>query len=348
MSEPAADRQQVPSTWIAEAVLDLPCQLPSDSSRTTDSLYVSLGGAGIDGFVQLRPQDVARSTSSVFWASSAPLLFDCRAAVVAMDGAIALLRAQALYEHVADRLTLFTGYPARILSSGFTYNEDQLIQCIAGNRAEYEATTGGEDAFQTGPIKNPQLAQVLHPPEVALEAIRWFRHAMSQPRPIDQFLSYYIALESISRHVPGVERAPRRAADGSELEGEESLESAGVRHLAARHPTLPPNTRQELARIRARIAHGSTNPEVLHLAFANLSLVQRLAADGIALVVGVPPEDLQILQPKFASFIAPLMHGQYEEGNHPIKRWGKPLTQTFREYLTAAGQQSQNNSAKDN
>lgn len=339
MSEENTGSESVLSTWIAEAVLDIPCQLPSDLQQKTDFLCISFGGSNIDGFVQLRPQDFERATNSVFWSASHPLLFDCRVVVRAADGAIALLRAQALYEHVADRLTLLTGYPARIVSSGITYNEDELVQCIAGNRNEYEVTTGGEIAFRTGPIKNAQLSHVLNPPEVALEAIRWFRHAMNQQRPIDQFLSYYIALESISRHVPDVKRGPRRAADGSELEGEESAESAGIRHLVSRHPALPPNTRRDLAQIRAQIAHGSTNPKVLDLAFVNLPLVQRLAADGLALVIGVQPEQFQVLRPSFVAFIVPLVHGLYKEDNHPIIRWGKPLTQVFHEYLTTCDQQ---------
>lgn len=346
MEDAVTGLNHVLATWVSEAVLDIPCQLPPHSPPQSDSIFISLGGLQIDGFTQLRPRDIGRSSSSVFWSATAPLLFDCRAAVFATDAASALLRAQALYEHVADRLSLLTGYPARIISSGITYNEDQLIQCIAGDRTEYELTHGLDDCFRTGPIKNPQLTQVLHPPEVALEAIRWFRHGMSQSRPIDQFLSFYIALESISRHIPNVERSFKRTPTGQQSKELESQESAGIRYLASRHQALPTNTRQKLAEIRARIAHGSTNSQVVGLAFANLALVQRLAADGIALVIGVIPEDLQVLQPKFASLIVPLLNGNYEGDNHPITRWSNSLTQAFAAYLAATGQHPPNKSAK--
>ncbi len=326
--------------WIVEGVVDVPCQMPLNLHAENASLFVALGGDRIDGFVQLRPKDSERSSNPVFWSERSPLLFDCRAAVEASDAAAAILRAQVLYEHVADRLTLLTGYPCRVISIGFAYNEMQVVECANGARADYDATTGGDDAFRIGPIKNANLPQLLHPPEAALEAIRWFRHAMIQQRPIDQFLSYYIALESISRHVPGVQRGPKRGPDGEEIDGLESVESAGIRHLAMRHPSLPTNTRQELARIRAQIAHGSTNPTLLLMAFNNLPLVQRLAADGIALVVGVSPESLQFLRPSFVSLIVPILKGQFQNEDHPILRWGVSLSQCFQDYSAAQGRDS--------
>jgi hypothetical protein len=117
----------------------------------------------------MRPANPERATSSVFWSQKEPISYDSRALVRAPAAPLALMRGIELFEHLADRLTLLTGYPVRVLAIGFTYDEDMLRQCIAGELQEYDATTSGEETFRTQPPKNAHFQQLLNPPESALE-----------------------------------------------------------------------------------------------------------------------------------------------------------------------------------
>ena len=322
--------------WVVEATLDFPVHVKTEPGVPLAAIYVSLGGEDPDGFVQMRPLDHERATTSTFWSSRQPLAYECRGLIRAPDAPSALLRGKELFEHVADRLTLLSGYPMRVLSVGYVYDEDMLRGCIAGELVEYQSTTAGEEVFRTQLPKNAHLPQLLNPPEAALEAIRWFRLGLSAARKPDQYLSYYIALESIAKHVPGVTRGPRRNSAGEEEAGLETQENAAIKHLISRYPQLPLETKKTLATIRARIAHGKTDLQTLHAASANLPLVQRLAADGIALVCGVDPAQFNVLQPSPIDLLAPLLRSPYSVEHDPARRWGGLLSDAFAKYLEGA------------
>jgi hypothetical protein len=327
----SADANAAMNLWIVEGKIDIPICIDVPAGKGVTSLFVALAGNDIDGFVELRPLDQHRATTSLFWN---PVEYELRAGIRAADSAIALLRGKELIEHLADRLMLLTGYPVRPLSVGFVYNEDQLKACLSGTLHEYEATTGGEEAFRTQRPKNMALQHLLAPPAEAVEAIRRFRHAMSHERKADQFLTYYIALESIAKHVPGVTPSQKLCRDCGKDLGTETQENAAIKHLISRHPSLPAKTRGALAKIRARIVHGNADAETLQLASANLPLVQRLAADGIALVIGVDPASLNFLAPSWIDFMAPIGRATYSIESNPSKPWGGLLSDRFKECVS--------------
>jgi hypothetical protein len=340
MSLPNADAtrdqpsEPVVATWVVEGVLDVPIHVQVPADKQLKSGYISLGGEQIDGFVEFRPKDLAAATTSRFWTRNEPTLYECRAGVTAPDAFLALIRGGMLYEHVADRLMLFTGYAVRVLSVGFVYNEDELRECQRGLRKTFNGTTGGEQSVRTQPPKNRMHPSLFHPPEGALDAIRWFRTAMSATRAVDQFLSYYISLESIATHVPGIAQQPRSCIHcGGDL-GFESKPNAGIKQLIARHPQLPAKTRKELARIRAQIAHGSGDWKTAQAARLNLPLVQRLAADGIALVLGIDPSQLNFMIPfPQENMIVPMLEGDYGSDTDPSTRWGGLLSDALHRYV---------------
>ena len=333
--------------WVVEGELDIPVCLRSPDNALLTHFCLNLGGDNPDGFVQMRHLDQERASNSVFWSQSEPIIYKCRALVSASEAPLALMRGMELYEHVADRLTLMTGYPLRVLSVGYTYNEEELKDCIAGKASEYSMTTGGEETFRTQPPKNGQQQhqRLLLPPKTALEALRWFRHGMTATRRVDQYLYYYIALESIAKHIPGVTRSPRHnnvgeveeacptCGTGGELE---TQENAAIKYLISRHPNLPAGAKNTLARIRARIAHGNTDIQTLELARKNLNAVQRLAADGIALVYGIDPTKFHVLAPSPIEFMAPLGKALYSVEENPVKSWGSLLSDVFTDYLEKA------------
>lgn len=331
VSQPTGDL----GPWVVHGQIDVPVYFPISDGKDMERLYVCLGGANLDGFVELRPVNRQRSTSSVFWTETSPLLYDFRACVVAPDSAYALMRGTELSEHLADRLTLVTGYPVRVLSIGLVYNESQLRECIAGHRTEYDATTGGEEAFRTQPPKNAQLLQLLAPSEHALEAIRWFRHAMLSRRDSDRFLAYYVSLESIARHVPNVSQQVSTCTKCGVEFGAERWEVATLRYLISRHPELPSDGGKLLAKIRARIAHGNTDYETIELARANLPALQRLTADGIALALGIDPSSFNVLAPSPVRFLAPIMRADYSQESNPLSDWGALLSDQFARYKAA-------------
>ncbi len=329
------EKTQMIALYVVEGTVDLPIQLNAQPPKPVAHVFVSLGGEDPDGFVQMRPLDRERAMSSVWWSPSERIIYECRALVRAPEATLALLRGMELYEHVADRLTLLSGYPVEVVAVRYTYNEDMLKRCIAGEITEYEATTGGEETFRTQLPKNAHLPGLMMPPAVALEALRWFRHAMLATRTLDQYLFYHIALESIARHVPDVERGPRRDAAGKEEAGLESPEAAAVKFLLQRR-NLPLEGRRTLATIRGRIAHGDTDVETVQMAHANMRAIQRLVADGIAMVCGISPEAFAIMEPSPVQFMAPLGRAQYSAEDDPTTRWGGLLSDVHSKYVVAA------------
>ena len=328
----AAERTGPLEPWVVEGTIDFPVELRMDTGKTPAAILISLGGEDPDGFMQLRPQNVERASASVWWTASERVAYDCRGLVRAPNPAAALHRGRELFEHVADRLTFLGGYPVEVLSVGMVYNEGQLKQCIAGHASEFDATTGGEASFRTKPAKNAHLLQLLTPPAAALEAMRWFRHAMLSARTLDQFLYYHTSLESIAKHVPGVTRGPRRDAQGKEEKGLESIEAAAIKHLLQRR-NLPLEGRRTIATIRARIAHGNTDLDTIMMAHANMRAVQRLAADAIALVFGIVPDLLRVFEPSPVLFMAPILKAKYLHDDNPATRWGSLLSDEFAKYM---------------
>ena len=319
--------------WVVEAIVDLPVCLKTKTNAPTAKIRISLGGEDPDGFVEMRPRNEERANNPVFWTRDEPIDYECRALVRATNGLFALMRGRELFEHLADRLTLLVGYPVRVISVGFAYNENTLMRCIAGEISEYDATTGGEEAFQTRPPKNWQMQALLHPPPLALEAIRWFRHGMMATRIADEYLFYYIALESIAKHVPGVTRGSRRSSKGEKEKGLESQENAAITYLISRHPSLPPAAKKTLATVRARIAHGNADSQTLELARANVRALQRLAADGIALVYGLDPSSFNVLEPRFIECMVPVLSVSYSPEKTPAQSWGCILSHAFATHL---------------
>lgn len=319
------------SLWVVEGVIDFPTYIEINSD---EGISLNLGDETEDGFVQLRPIDEKRTTLSTYWSMSEPISYDCRGLVRAPSSWTAMLRGGELFEHVADRFTLWSGFPVRVLSIGFVYNEEMLRSCIAGEIKEYEATSGGEVTWQIRPPMNSQLNQLLHPPLGSLEAIRWFRLGLLANRKLEQYLFYYISLESISEQVPGVERGVRRDKSGNEIEGElESHQNAAIKYLISRHTNLKSKTKKTLSRIRGRIAHGNTDLKTVKLAAAYLPIIQRLAMDGISLSCDVDPENSQIMQPSKIEMIAPVLSATYIEEENPTIKWGGLLSDNFSTYM---------------
>jgi hypothetical protein len=235
---------------------------------------------------------------------------------------------------LADRLTLLIGYPVRVITIKNAYDEDMLKECIDGRSTEYPYTAGcGEQHLLTQLPMNAHLGQLLNPPKSAFEAIRWFRQGMTAARKIEQYLYYYLALESIAEHVPGVIREHRRNSKGDEENGLETPENAALRYLILRYPSLPPNIHIKLRKIRGRIAHGNTNTKTLDLAITNLPLLQRLVADGIALAYGLDPASFNVLQPNPIESIVPCINASYSPNEDPTRRWGGLLSDAFARYL---------------
>ncbi len=324
--------------WVVEGTIDFPTRLPvSSTGSPCAQLVLCLGGEDADGFVQLRAHDRDQLAQASWWSANEHWVYDCRGLVRAPQALSALMRGSELYEHAADRLTLWSGYPVQVLSVGFTYNEDMLRKCAAGELTEYDSTSGGEYTFRVNPPKNIDSDSFFAPPAVALEAIRWFRHAMLAKRTLEQFLYYYIALESISRHVPGVSRVPRQDAEGNELEDLETEEAAAIKHLLRRRG-LPLDGRPVLAKIRGRIAHGNSDWPTIMAAHNNMAALQRLAADGIALVYGLDPVKLQVMQPSPVFTLAHSLRVPYSAEDNPTVSWGGFLSDTQADYVARAKQ----------
>jgi len=336
--------------WVVEAKLDIPARFENYPNDPRSFMWLSLGGDDPDGFVQLQPLDIERTRNKAFWSISDPMIYRCRALVRAPAEFSASMRGKELYEHVADRLTLLYGYPARVIAVGFVYNEHELKDCIAGKATEYSTTSGGEEVTRNNAPKNLQHQTLMNPPASALEAIRWFRRGMISSLRVEAFLFYYIALESIAKHIPGVTRERRRDSAGKVKEtcpacgGEpelETRENAAIKFLLTRRG-LPMKNKGQLATVRARIAHGNTDTETIDNASRGVGIIQRLAADGIALVCGIDPDQFNVLQPAPFLDIVPLGKAIYSDKDDPTVQWGGLLSDAFAKCMEQIKLQSPN------
>jgi hypothetical protein len=152
--------------WVVEGTIDLPARLPASSTGSqVAQLVVSLGGEDPDGFMQLRPHDRDRLAQMSWWSATERWVYDYRGLVRALDAVSALTRGSELYEHVADRMTLWSGNPVQVLAVCFTYNEDMLRKCAAGELTEYDSTTGGEYTFPVNTHADyvTRARQLIHP-----------------------------------------------------------------------------------------------------------------------------------------------------------------------------------------
>ena len=342
MNDNMADRTEM-HLWVVEAIIDIPVCFNLNPNGFSFIITASFDNQDPDGFIQMRPIDLKRSTSHVLWSVSKPVAYECRALVRIPELHDAIERGWELFERLADRLTLLVGYPVRVITIKNAYDEDMLMECIAGRNTGYPSEAGlGELHLQTQPPMNAPLGQLLNPPKSAFEAIRWFRQGMTASRKVDQYLYYYIALESIAKHVPGVVRERRRDSKGGEgapskkccRQNElETQENAAIRYLISFYPSLPPDTKKTLATIRARIVHGNPDTQTLDLASGKLPLLQRLVADGIALVCGLDPTSFNVFQPNPIELVVPCIDAKYLPDEDPTKRWGGLLSDTFARYL---------------
>lgn len=315
---------------LSREKIDIPIHFQVNA-KVWKNIQILLGDEDIDGFVELRPVDAQRASTAVFWEKGNPILYDARACVRATEAMMAYVRGTELFEHLADRFTIFAGTPVRVLAIGAVYNEDQLRECLAGTRTEYEMTLGGEYCFKTAQPFNGNFPNIFSPPKKVIEAMRWFRIAMESARETEKYLFYYIALESIAKHVPGVVRVARICQKCGDELGSETQENAAIKHLISRRSTLTPDALGLLKSIRARIAHGNSDAKTIWLAQANLPVIQRLAADGIALVLGIETDSLQF-DPANRMDIRPIGVVQFSPENHHATSWGRLLSDAFAEF----------------
>ena len=333
MNDNMADRTEM-HLWVVEAIIDIPVCFNLNPNGFSFIIPASFGNQDPDGFIQMRPIDLKRANSPVLWSASKPVAYECRALVRVPESQVAIERGWELFERLADRLTLLVGYPVRVITIKSAYDEDKLKECIVGRTTEYPSENGVEELhLQTQLPMNAHLGQLLNPPRSAFEAIRWFRQGMTASRKVDQYLYYYIALESIAKRVPGVTREHRRNSKGDLENDLETQENAAIRYLISHYPSLPPDTQKKLRKIRAKIVHGNPDIQTLNLASANLGLLQRLVADGIALVYGLDPASFNVLQPSIIELTVPCGDALYSPDEDPTRRWGGLLSDTFARYL---------------
>ena len=334
----AEDQSPVDSSdwplWVIEGRIDLPCRLPpNESGVPATSLQISLGADDPDGFVQMRARAPDQIQQMEWWEANARAEYDCRGLVRACDSMSAMMRGSELFEHLADRLTVWSGAPVEVLGIVSGYNETMLRKCVEGTLTEFECTLGGQHTFRINNPLNTVHNTFFRPRPDAVEAMRWLRHAMLSQRVLEQYLFYYIALESLAKAIPGVVREPRRNETGEVIDGVESIENAAIKYLLQRRG-LPASGKGVLARIRARIAHGNTDWNTIDAAHANMPVVQRLLTDALALVHGIDPNSVSLMPPSPLRGLVPIGFVAYTNDSNPLLPWGGFLSDAHARYLT--------------
>lgn len=317
----------VSDLWVLEGKLDLPVFFPKQEAggdRVVRGLFLDFSGRTGDGLIELRAEDATKINQSVWWSRDEPVRFEFRASVKAASMLEAWLRSFDFLEQTLDRLTLLAGTPAQLLEAGMLYNESHLEECRHGKRLEFECTTHGVPTRKTAPFTNVHVIDQLFPSERAKRALRWFRKGLSNQNIEDRFLAFYFSLECISNDIKETVEKTHTCQSCGKATGISKAQTDGIKALIGRHPAAPTSLFSDISKARARLVHGG-DPAAQEVVRALEPTVRALAAEGIALSLGVEPASIRVTDTSRVEII-PIMQGIYERNMDPAAKWGRSMT----------------------
>lgn len=329
--------------WILEGQIDLPIVLPKiDGKPPASGICLDFSGGTGDGYIELRPTDPARSQESAWWSRNEPVLFDFRASVVGRGLLNGWHRAITFLDQALDRLTFLSGAPASLFAIGILYSETQLESCRKGERTHVDCAPGGIQTRNTHPMQNPHLVHSLQPSERCKRALRWFRKGLASDDPDDRFLAFYMALECVSDDIEETRQKTHICPKCRQDTGIPKAHTDGIKRIVTRRGELPRNTFQVLGKARAQLVHEGksaaswvlTSRERSNQAFPLLSILERLAAEGIAVSLKSDPEAVKIIDTTSPNMTVVAQY-EYTGDGGPGSRWQKSVRTTLAEIRSA-------------
>jgi hypothetical protein len=313
--------------WVLEGSLDLPIYFSRqnpDDKNVVRGMFIDFSGQSGDGVIEFRAEDAARINQSVWWSRDEPVRFDFRASVRAGSMIDAWLRSVDFLEQALDRLTVLAGEPAQILQAGLLYNESQLEECRVAKCSEFECTTHGVQTRKTSPFSNIHVIDRLQPSDRAKRALRWFRKGLLNENIEDRFLAFYFTLECISNDVKETVEKHHICQSCGKSTGISKAQTDGIKALIARYPEAPKSLFSKIGKVRASLVHGG-DPADRERVRQLEPIVRTLAADGIALSLGIDPVSVRVTDTSRMDII-PIMRGVYDPKLDPANKWGRSMT----------------------
>ena len=282
-------------------------------------------GSG-DGYFEYRPIDVQRASSSSWWSEDEPVLFECRASIVA-PLSDAKRRAATFVEHCLDWLSLLHGVAAGTPRWEYLYDETELNACRTSDGTTFTVLPIGKPTFTTSGARNHLIATTLFDEEIA-RCARWLRKAMLSTNIEDRFLLLFATCETLSRKIKvGDKRQVTCPQCQDSYEIDPGVDHAGFKQILDElFADDAKKVYRTLNRLRGSIAHGGKHPKEL---FSDLlqyeSIIKATALASLAHVMGVPRESLDLLN--FGHFeIMPICMAKLED-NDPSDAWGCSITE---------------------
>ena len=322
--------------WVLEGTLDLPVFFPKQPAAgdcVVGGLFLNFSPTG-DGLIELRAQDTEKINQSVWWSRDEPVRFEFRASIRAVSMPQACLRSYDFLEQMLDRLTFLAGCPARLLEVGTLYNDSQLEECRHGKQAHFECTTHMLPTRATAPLANAHVLARLKPSERAKRALRWFRKGHLYENVEDRFLAFYFCLECISNDIEEPIEKTHMCQNCGKPTGISKAQTDGIKALIQRHPELPPSLFADLGKARAKLVHGG-DPAPLEMVRRLEPTVRTLAAEGIALSLGVDPTSVRMTDTSSPD-IMPILRCTYKADSDRAAKWGRSMTRFVKDLETQA------------
>lgn len=282
------DRANEERLWVQEGQLDLPIYFPDNwGDETLRGFCLDFSNFTGDGFIEIRTVDSKRTSEQSWWSLDEKVLFDFRTSIIAEGLGEALARSASFIEQMLDRLTFLSGAPATLVELGLFYDEEELEECIKGQRPAFTASIGGTFCRTTTPFANVTAMPNMKPTVGAKRALRWFRKALSSESVEDRFLAYYVSLECISNDVKETTTKTQICQSCGESTGNPKAQTEGIKWLLKQRGLNPSKDFRKLTNARGKLVHG----EEIDVAPLE-SLIQRIAADGIAHSLGIDPDTI--------------------------------------------------------
>ena len=159
--------------------------------------------------------------------------------------------------------------------------------------------------------------------------MRWFRKALTFDKEEDQFLAFFVALEVLSDDIkPAARVTPICKNCGAEVSSFTShLE--GFKEVTNRHPELPKKTFDVLRKMRGKIAHGELSQALTADLRKWLPLIERLAAEAIAISLGADPTTVEARHG--VRLYEGVIFGEvdFAPEHNPHVRWGRSISEAL-------------------
>lgn len=328
-------QQLSPHIWVALGRFDFPVQIPLNHTleepEKKNYCMFDLGQGSGDCFFEYRPVDVQRVSNTAWWSEDEPVLFECRASIIAILPD-AKRRVENFVEYCLDWLSLCYGVAAGNPRWQCLYDETELNACYTSDGTTFTLLNFGKPTFTTTGARNHLIAKTRFDEDIA-RCARWLRKAMLSTNIEDRFLLWYATCETLSRKIKDGDKRQTTCKLCNNAYETGTDDHAGFKHILKElfdnNEINSKEVYRRLNRLRGSIAHGGKHPKDVFLELLEYeSIIKAAALASLAQVTDIPRESLNLLNFGCVD-ISPICQVKLEDYD-PSAAWGCSITERLR------------------